>query len=109
LIAEDLGEQVSRQTAQQMVVYHRRPGGQSQFSALLELEPDGERFAPLLDYMRKSLRKRLSVADLAAHVNMSTRHFARAFRAATGVTPARAVERMRAEAARAALESGRRS
>lgn len=109
LIAEDLGEQISRQTAQYMVVYHRRPGGQSQFSALLDLEPTSDKFSALLEHMRMNLRKPLSVADLAARMNMSPRHFAREFRAATGVTPAKAVERMRAEAARAALESGRRS
>jgi len=109
LIAEDLGEQISRRTAQYMVVYHRRPGSQSQFSALLDLEPSTDRFADLLEHMRANLRKPLSVANLAARVNMSPRHFAREFRAATGVTPAKAVERMRAEAARAALECGRRS
>jgi len=109
LIAEDLGEQISRRIAQYMVVYHRRPGGQSQFSALLELEPNNDRFTDLLEHMRANLRKSLSVADLAARVNMSPRHFAREFRAATGVTPAKAVERMRAEAARAALDSGKRS
>lgn len=109
LIAEDLGEQVSRRTAQQMVVYYRRPGGQSQFSALLDLGPSAERFTDLIDHMRANLRKPLSVADLAARAHMSTRHFAREFLAATGMTPAKAVERMRAEAARAAIESGRRS
>jgi transcriptional regulator GlxA family with amidase domain len=109
LIGEDLGERVSRRVAQQMVVYHRRPGGQSQFSPLLELEPADERFANVVAHMRTHLRGRLAVADLAARANMSPRHFAREFRAATGITPAKAVERMRADAARAALDSGKRS
>jgi transcriptional regulator GlxA family with amidase domain len=109
LIAEDLGEHVARQTAQQLVVYYRRPGGQSQFSALLELERADGRFAALLDYMRGNLAKRLSVTDLARYSCMSPRHFARVFLAEVGVSPAKAVERLRVETARAALESGAHS
>ncbi|MDE8347693.1 MAG: AraC family transcriptional regulator [Acidocella sp.] len=52
LIAEDLGEALARRVAQEMVVYYRRPGGQSQFSALAELGGEGAQFAPLLDWMR---------------------------------------------------------
>jgi transcriptional regulator GlxA family with amidase domain len=109
LIAEDLGETVARQVAQQLVVYYRRPGGQSQFSALLELERADGRFAPLLDHVRSNLRERLSVQDLAAQACMSPRNFARAFMAETGTSPARAVTRLRAETARAQIESGRAS
>jgi transcriptional regulator GlxA family with amidase domain len=109
LITEDLGERIARQVAQQLVVYFRRPGGQSQFSALLQMEqPDG-RFAELLDYVRSHLSARLTVDDLARHCRMSPRHFARRFRAELGVGPAKAVERLRVETARAALESGIRS
>lgn len=106
MIADDLGDAVARRTAQQLVVYTRRPGGQSQHSALLELERAGGRFGPLLDAVRSRLADRHSVEDLAERACMSPRHFARAFRAETGATPARAVERLRVEAARAALESG---
>jgi transcriptional regulator GlxA family with amidase domain len=88
------------------VVYYRRPGGQSQFSELLELTPAGSRFADLLDYIRTHLHQPLTVEQLAARAAMSPRHFARAFRAQVGVTPAKFVARLRAEAARAALESG---
>jgi len=109
LIGEDLGEVIARQTAQQLVVYHRRPGGQSQFSPLLEMESAHGRFAPLLEFMRANLGLPLTVASLAARACMSPRHFARAFRLETGITPAKAVERLRADAARAALESGARS
>ncbi len=105
-IAHDHGEDLARAVAQQLVVYHRRPGGQSQFSALLELQRPQGRFAVLLDHVRSHLGDRLSVEDLAAQACMSPRHFARAFAAETGSTPARAVERLRVEAARAALESG---
>ena len=44
MVAEDLGEAVAKRTAQQLVVYRRRPGGQSQFSALLELDRPSGRF-----------------------------------------------------------------
>jgi transcriptional regulator GlxA family with amidase domain len=106
LIEDDLGEEVARRTAQELVVYHRRPGGQSQFSALLELERPGGRFAALLDHVRGHLDAPLDVEALARHAGMSPRHFARAFRQELGVTPARAVERLRTETAHAALASG---
>ena len=106
LIAEDLGEAVARKVAQQLVVYYRRPGGQSQFSTLLELERADGRFATLLDYVRGNLRERLSVEDLAAKACMSPRNFARLFQTETGTSPAKAVMRLRAETARAHIESG---
>lgn len=104
LIADDLGEDIARKVAQQLVVYHRRPGGQSQFSALLEMETGG-RFDALLAWARENLREPLRVEDLAARAAMSERSFARAFAAETGFTPAKAVERLRVEAARALLDS----
>lgn len=104
MIAEDLGEQLARATAQQLVVYHRRPGGQSQFSALLELERGG-RFDALLAWARENLHEPLTVEQLAEKAAMSPRHFARAFTAEKAVTPAKAVERLRVEAARALLDS----
>ncbi len=105
LIADDLGEAVARATAQELVVYHRRPGGQSQFSALLDIErPDG-RFASLLDWVRERLAEPLGVERLADQTGMSPRNFARAFRAETGITPAKAIEQLRLEAARNRVES----
>lgn len=109
MIEADLGESIARRTAQQLVVYYRRPGGQSQFSALLEMERPTGRFASLLDYVRTHLDKRNSVADLADHVSMSPRHFSRAFQAETGMTPAKAVEQLRGETARGVLASSGRS
>jgi transcriptional regulator GlxA family with amidase domain len=109
LIEEDLGESVARRVAQQLVVYYRRPGGQSQFSALLEMESANGRFSALLDFVRSQLNKRHSVEDLAEYVRMSPRHFSRAFHAETGMTPAKAVEHLRAETARGALAGTRRS
>ena len=105
LIAEDLGEEIARAVAQQLVVYHRRPGGQSQFSALLEMGGQGGRFAALLDWMREHLTEPLGVERLADRAAMSPRHFARAFAAETGMTPAKAVERLRLETARERVEN----
>jgi len=109
LIEDDLGESVARRTAQQLVVYYRRPGGQSQFSALLEMQHANGRFAELLDYVRSNLKRRHSVTDLAEHVCMSPRHFSRAFHAETGMSPAKAIEQLRAETARASLANNDRS
>jgi transcriptional regulator GlxA family with amidase domain len=106
LVAEDLGEAVAKRAAQQLVVYHRRPGGQSQFSALLEADRPDSRFSPLLAWARERLNERLSVERLAERAAMSPRHFARAFAADTGITPAKAIERLRLEAARDEIESG---
>lgn len=104
MIAEDLGADVAADVAREMVVYAKRPGGQAQHSALLDL--DVERFAALNAWMREHLHEDLSVERLAQEAAMSPRNFARTYAAETGVTPAKAVERMRTEAARAALEGG---
>jgi transcriptional regulator GlxA family with amidase domain len=106
LIADDLGEAAAKRTAQQLIVYRRRPGGQSQFSALLELEQPGGRFDELLGWARDRLQEPLPVERLADRAAMSPRHFARAFVAETGVTPAKAIERLRLETARARVEGG---
>jgi transcriptional regulator GlxA family with amidase domain len=106
MVAEDLGEALAKRAAQRLVVYHRRPGGQSQFSALLETDRPGSRFSPLLAWARERLDERLPVERLADCAAMSPRHFARAFAAETGMTPAKAVERLRLEAARERVESG---
>jgi transcriptional regulator GlxA family with amidase domain len=106
MITHDLGQQVARAVAQELVVYFRRPGGQSQFSALLAMQGARNRFDPVLDHIRSHLAERHSVEDLAARACMSPRHFARAFHEETGATPAKAVERLRVEAARSALDAG---
>jgi transcriptional regulator GlxA family with amidase domain len=104
LITEDLGADVSAEVAREMVVYAKRPGGQAQHSALLDLE--SARFDELNAWMRNHLGEDLSVERLAKQAAMSPRNFARAYSADTGTTPAKAVERMRAWAARGALERG---
>jgi transcriptional regulator GlxA family with amidase domain len=105
LVAEDLGEEVAKRVAQQLVVYYRRPGGQSQFSAMLESDCPSSRFSPVVAWARERLSERLSVERLADRTAMSPRHFARAFRAETGMTPAKLIERLRLEAARERVES----
>jgi len=106
LVAEDLGEAAAKRAAQQLVVYYRRPGGQSQFSALIEADRPGSRFLPLLAWARERLDERLPVERLADRAAMSPRHFARVFAAETGMTPAKAIERLRLETSRERVESG---
>lgn len=105
LVEADLGPEASRSIAKTMVVYHRRSGGQSQFSALLELEPKSDRIQNALAYAKSNLRKDLGVDELADAANLSRRQFSRSFRAETGQSPARAVETLRVESARAMIES----
>jgi transcriptional regulator GlxA family with amidase domain len=105
MVAEDYGEDIARKTARHLVLYHRRSGGQSQFSTLLELKAPSGRFAPLLAWAREHLDAPLTVEDLAAQATMSSRHFARAFIAETGTTPSKAIERLRIEVARQRVQS----
>ncbi len=107
LIADDLGETVARRVAQEMVVYYRRPGGQSQFSAMADFGGDATVFSPLLDWMRANLTERLTVDQLAQRVGMSPRNFSRRFAQMIGLSPAKAVARLRLEAARERVESSR--
>ncbi len=106
LIAEDLGEAIARATAQQLVAPRQRAGGQSQFSGLVEMGGASGRFAELLNWAGQRLDARLSVEDLAEACAMSPRNFARAFVREVGMTPAKAVEHLRVEAARRRLEAG---
>jgi transcriptional regulator GlxA family with amidase domain len=105
LAAEDFGDEVAQETARQLVLYHRRSGGQSQFSSLLELKAPSGRFGALLSWAREHLAAPLTVEDLAEQAGMSSRHFARAFIAETGTTPSKAVERLRIEVARQRVQS----
>jgi transcriptional regulator GlxA family with amidase domain len=109
MIEKDHGAEVSRTVARKLVVYHRRAGGQSQFSALLELDPKSDRIQKAIDYASANLRNALSVEELAAVAGLSARQFSRAFSAETGQSPAKAVEHLRVEAARLMLEQGRHS
>lgn len=105
MAAEDFGETIARQVARQLVVFYQRPGGQSQFSSLVELKAPTGRFKPLLAWARDHLDERLTVERLADEAHMSARHFARAFNAETGLTPSKAIERLRLDVARERVES----
>lgn len=106
MIAADRGEPVARATARELVVYYRRPGGQSQFSELSKLEGGSDRIGRVLAEVRANLGRTLSVEHMAEIAGMSPRQFARVFHAETGCTPAKAVERLRVEAARLRVEQG---
>lgn len=109
LVEEDLGREACLAIARMLVVYHRRAGRQQQYSSLLDLNPDSDRIRLVLAYARAHLGDPLPVERLAEIANLSARQFGRAFHAATGVTPAKAIERLRAEAARPRIEEGRES
>lgn len=104
---KDLGADVARSIAQKLVVFHRRAGGQSQHSVLLDLEPKSDRIQNALAYAKKNLHTPLSVERLAEAAHLSPRQFSRAFRAETGQSPAKAVENLRLEAARMMMEQTR--
>ncbi|XXZ33189.1 helix-turn-helix domain-containing protein [Sorangium sp. So ce321] len=100
LVEEDLGHRAAMAVAQQLVVFLKRPGGQSQFSAPLAAQAaEGGSFADLHAWMADRLAGDLRVERLAAQVGMSPRTFARAYTAAVGQTPAKTVAAMRLEAA----------
>jgi transcriptional regulator GlxA family with amidase domain len=109
MVEADLGVEVARGIARHMVVYHRRSGGQSQFSALLELEPKSDRIQSALTYAKSNLRKALTVDELADAASLSRRQFSRTFRLETGQSPAKAVETLRVEAARTMIEQSNHS
>ena len=101
LIEEDLGAEAARRASRVLVVYHRRVGGQAQFSAMLEMQPETDRLRRALHFAREHLHEPLPVERLAASVHVGARQFSRLFLRETGETPAKAVERMRAEVAHA--------
>jgi transcriptional regulator GlxA family with amidase domain len=105
LVEEDLDRDAALTIARHLVLFLRRPGNQSQFSATLTAQqPEREPLRDALTFVVEHVGQEHSVETMAARANMSPRHFARAFRAETGVTPARYVERVRLEAARRGLE-----
>ena len=107
LIEKDLGRDLAGAIARRLVMHHRRAGGQSQHSELLELAPSSDRIQKALIFAKANLANPLTVDELAEVAALSPRQFARAFRAETGQTPAKAVEQMRLEAARLMLEETR--
>ena len=102
LVEEDLGRSVALAVARYLVVFLKRPGGQAQFSATLALQ-EADRFEALHGWITAHLADDLSLPVLARQAGMSERSFSRHYLGATGQSPARAVERLRVEAARILL------
>ena len=107
LVERDIGSEKTRDAARTLVIHHRRAGGQSQHSALLELDAKSDRVQKALLFARRNLNTPLSVEKLAEEACLSPRQFSRVFRAETGLSPAKAIENLRLEAARLMLEQGR--
>ncbi len=114
LVEDDYGRASTLAIAKQLVVFLHRPGGQAQFSSALSaqslaMQTPKRRFAELHTWMVDHLASDLSVDALAHRARMTRRSFTRAYRAIMGLTPARAVEQLRLEAARRGLERGNAS
>ncbi|NTF47011.1 GlxA family transcriptional regulator [Rhizobium rhizogenes] len=107
LIDNDLGPETAKMVARLLVMNQRRMGGQKQHSALLDMTPKSDRIELVLAHIRQNLRNPLTIEELAAIANLSPRQFSRAFLAETGQSPAKAVERLRLEAARFMMEEER--
>jgi transcriptional regulator GlxA family with amidase domain len=107
LVEEDLGRSVALAVARYLVVFLKRPGGQAQFSAALSLQAAEDKFGALHTWIEAHLADDLSLAALARHAGMSERSFSRHYLEATGLTPARSIERLRVEAARRLLSDSR--
>jgi transcriptional regulator GlxA family with amidase domain len=109
LVEEDHGAEVALATARRLVMYVQRPGGQAQFSAPLRAQAEGAAARHPIREVQRHVTQHpaadASVEALAARAAMSPRHFARAFAAEVGTTPARWVESVRVEAARLLLET----
>jgi transcriptional regulator GlxA family with amidase domain len=107
LVEQDLGRTAALAVARYLVVFLKRPGGQAQFSAALSLQSAEDRFGALHDWINKHLSDDISLPLLAGKAGMSERSFSRHYLEATGLTPARAVERLRVEEARRLLSESR--
>ena len=107
LVEEDLGRPIALAVARYLVVFLKRPGGQAQFSEFLSLQSSEDRFGALHDWISNHLAGDLSLSVLARQAGMSERSFSRHYAEATGLTPARAIEKLRVEGARHLLSETR--
>ena len=107
MITEDLGNSASLEVAQELVVYLKRSGGQSQFSTLLhnQIKDEKELFSALHIWIQNNLDSDLSIGRLADQMNMSARTFYRMYKKSMGITPAKNIEKIRIESAKHQLES----
>lgn len=110
LVEADLGRAMALSVARRLVMFLRRPGGQSQFSALLTPEPSRvPRLAALLDWLPANLGAELSLETLAQQAKLTPRTLSRVFTQELGMGPGQYVERLRLEAARALLQDAQAS
>ncbi len=108
MVEADVGREIAMAVAKRLVVFYKRPGGQSQFSSmLLEQSAQDTRIAELHGWIANGLRQSFTVAQMADRLGMTPRTFARFYRQQTDTTPAHAVERIRLEHACRLIESGR--
>jgi transcriptional regulator GlxA family with amidase domain len=107
MIERDHGADFARTVARGLVMHHRRAGGQSQHSALLDLDAKSDRIQTALTYAKRNLRMPLDIEDLARAACLSPRQFTRVFRSETGTSPAKVIEALRLEAAKLMLEQSR--
>ncbi|EFI51703.1 GlxA family transcriptional regulator [Afipia sp. 1NLS2] len=107
LVEQDIGREMALAVARHLVMFLKRPGGQAQFSVALSLQSAEDRFGTLHHWMSHHVGGDLSLPVLAQQAGMSERSFSRRYVEATGQTPARAVERLRVEAARRLLSDTR--
>jgi transcriptional regulator GlxA family with amidase domain len=107
LVEDDLGRDAAHAVAQELVLFLRRPGSQSQFSVpLWSAQPSTDPIRAVVSAVHASPGARHTIADLAGHAGLSPRHLQRRFTAELGVPPSEYVERVRVEAARRALTEG---
>ena len=106
LVADDFGQELALRVARQLVMYLKRPSGQSQFSVPLQQTPSSRRVDELRHYITTHLSDPLTVAHLAERLHLSDRQLTRIFAAELGATPAAYIESARVEAARNQLEAG---
>jgi transcriptional regulator GlxA family with amidase domain len=107
MVEKDFGLHVANAVSRNLVLSNRRHGGQPQLSALLELGPTSDRIQTALAFARANLHLPLTVEQLAEAASLSPRQFSRAFREETGTSPAKAVEKLRIEAAQLLVQDGR--
>ncbi|SEC25672.1 Transcriptional regulator GlxA family, contains an amidase domain and an AraC-type DNA-binding HTH domain [Streptomyces misionensis] len=107
LVEEDHGPDLAREVARSLVVYLQRPGGQSWFSAPLQGPPPrSPALRRVVDLVTAQPAGNYSLTELAARLNLSTRHLTRLFREELGTTPARYVESIRFDIAKSLLDQG---
>ena len=109
IVEQDYGAARAAQLARALLLSFRRPGEQAQASLLLDAEKPVERFSEVMAWAREHINERLTIDRLADRAALSVRQFTRAFRLSTGISPAKFVEELRIERARALIESGARS